>query len=132
SIQLAQQAKTGVDVLGDCLSAPRNLLNGVTKGSAAILPVLVTAQGILAFVGGVHTAATSLWALKTARKKNDKPGIALNSLGTLAGLSQMTLGTAATTTGVATLSGHALLAAGAGAAISPALIGVYALFMAKS
>jgi hypothetical protein len=85
SVELVQKAKIGVDVAGDLLSAPRNILNGATQGASAALPILLVAQGIMLFLGGVHTTATSFCALKAARKKGDGQGVALNSLGTLAG-----------------------------------------------
>jgi hypothetical protein len=127
----AKDIKSGADVLIDCISAPKNFLNAATKGSAAALPFLSAAQGLVSFGAGAYTSATSLQDLYTATKTNDRPGITRGVVGTFVGGSQMTVGSAAMACGIGAITNNAV-ALGAGVVINPALIAMYGFFIARS
>ncbi len=132
SIVFAEKAKIGVDVFGDIVSAPRNILNAATKGASVALPILLALQGILTFLAGVYTTIASISAIRSARKAEDCAGVTLNAIGAITGLSQTTLGAAATVTGIALSAGKSVLAAKAAVLIPPGLFAVYGLFLTKS
>lgn len=132
SIAAIDKARVVADVLNDSLSAPGYVLNATSTGAAAAIPILGMATGSLGIFSGAHSVGTSLNAANTAWRQKDREGVALNSMGALAGASQMSYGAASLASGIAKLAGNSIAVTGAGVATVPILITMYGLFIAKA